>query len=127
MEKRVEIEAEFLKSWDKIEEFYSDLFSYKGWDYTKPIMPVISQLRSMGYDKTLRAGQSLYTFVLSRSRNWGLKDDQHSLKIEPTTQNEFKVWYSDGQNSVEKLRTDNLLNNNTFWKLLDQLKQLPID
>lgn len=127
MGNRVNIEADFVKSWDETEEFYSDLFSHGGWNYVKPIMPVIRHLRSLGYDKTLRAGTSLYTLVLSRSRNWGLREDQHFLAIEPKIQHDFIVWYADGSNPAEKLRAGNLIGDDTFRILLNQLSSQPID
>jgi hypothetical protein len=127
MDERVENKISFIESWIEAEEFYADLFSHKGWDYVKPIMPLIDSLRQKGYDKSLRAGQSLYTFVLSRSINWGLRQDQHSLIIEPTTQNKFRVWYSDGQNPINELETDNLIDNKQFWLLIERLKLQPLN
>ena len=53
------IEKEFTASWDHIEEFYTKFFTRPGWEWLKPILNLITELRKRGYDKQLRAGQSL--------------------------------------------------------------------
>ncbi len=40
------------------------------------VLQFIAQLRGAGYDRKLRAGQSLDMFVVSRSRRHGLRPDQ---------------------------------------------------
>jgi hypothetical protein len=65
------IEGEFVLSWDAIEE------SYKG---RRPLGPkalrLLADMRRAGYDKVLRAGMSMWTLMLSRSRRHGLRNDQ---------------------------------------------------
>jgi len=63
------IEGEFILSWDHIEEFYGRQNSF----ILNPdeILKFIAQLRERGYDKTLRAGQSMPTFIVSRARRHG--------------------------------------------------------
>ena len=75
------IELGFIKSWDDIEKFYVDLLSYKGWGHVKPVQDLIKHLRALGYDKLLRAGQSVYILVLSRSKNWGLEITNIELEL----------------------------------------------
>ena len=69
------IEGEFVQSWDTMERFYDEI--------KYPLAPeanrFIAQMRARGYDKTLRAGQSMWTFVLSRSRRHGLGRNQTSI------------------------------------------------
>jgi hypothetical protein len=65
------VEGEFLTSWDNIEEFYKGKspLSQKG-------RRLIANMREAGYDKVLRAGTSMWTLMVSRSRRHGLRDDQ---------------------------------------------------
>jgi len=74
------IEAEFIRSWDEIEQFYKE--GYKKFNLNLDrinILNFISQLRQKGFDRTLRAGTSHFTLVLSRSRYHGLKVGQPFL------------------------------------------------
>ncbi|MDQ3813656.1 MAG: hypothetical protein M3347_06860 [Armatimonadota bacterium] len=66
------VEGEFIMSWDGIEQFYDDMRAAN----TARIKEFIAQMRERGYDKTLRAGQSLWTLIVSRSRRHGLRQDQ---------------------------------------------------
>jgi hypothetical protein len=68
------IEGEFVVSWDKIEGFFQRFSSKLAW--VPEALTFIRQLRQHGYDHTLRAGQSLTTFILSRSRRHGMKPEQ---------------------------------------------------
>ena len=70
--KNSNIEQEFISSWVRIEMFYAKgNFVQKG-----NILNMISQMRQHGYDKTLRAGQGMYDFILSRSKQHGLRLEQ---------------------------------------------------
>jgi hypothetical protein len=68
------VEGEFLVSWDAIEESYKGKLSLgqKG-------LRLIADMRKAGYDKVLRAGTSMWTLMLSRSRRHGLRNDQPSI------------------------------------------------
>jgi len=120
------IESGFIKSWDDIENFYVDLLSYEGWDHVKPVQDLIKQLRALGYGKLLRAGQSIYVLVLSRSKNWGLRDNQHRIGIEATYDNIFRVWYV-GEKKFKEFETENLIDNEDLQEVLNLLLQQPID
>jgi hypothetical protein len=65
------IEEEFLESWDFIERFVADLSAYPDYKSGKQMLELITRLRALGYDRKLRAGQSLTTVILSRSRKHG--------------------------------------------------------
>lgn len=69
------VEGEFIESWNSIIRFYKGIEG----DYINDVLSFISNLRSKGFDKTLRAGQSLYTFILSKSRRHGLAENQKYL------------------------------------------------
>jgi hypothetical protein len=66
------VEGEFLQSWDRMERFYDEVADSQ----THRIRAFLAEMRKAGYDRTLRAGQSLFTLVLSRSRRHGLRPGQ---------------------------------------------------
>src|SRR6266851_9835805 len=98
-----EIEEAFMASWDRIERFYvrtffwrtpladidpsevktlADSTEYKSrYEKLKPRLGLIAEMRKQGYDRQLRAGSSLSSLVLSRSREFGLRPDQAMLRI----------------------------------------------
>jgi hypothetical protein len=71
------IEGEFIRSWDQIEQFFDMVLEPGPWK--DQVLQFISQLRQAGYDRKLRAGQSLFKLVVSRSRCHGLRPDQPSV------------------------------------------------
>ena len=66
------IEGEFIESWDKIEAFYKKM-SFRP---APSVQAFLTEMRTEGYDRYIRAGQSMYTLILSRSRRHGLKEGQ---------------------------------------------------
>jgi hypothetical protein len=72
------VEGEFVTSWDGIEGFY------RGTDapFLTSVLDLVRDIRRAGCDRTLRAGQSLWTLVVSRSRRHGLRDDQPYLAFQ---------------------------------------------
>ncbi len=75
-----EVEAAFVASWDRMVVFYED-WADKPW--ARPLLDLIDELREAGYDRTLRAGQSMSTFIVSRSRVHGMPQDQASVALSP--------------------------------------------
>jgi len=67
------IEGEFITSWDSTEQFYKEMVKAS---FSSEVLELIAQMRQRGYDKTLRAGTSLYSLVVSRSRRHGLRAEQ---------------------------------------------------
>ena len=73
------IEGEFICSWDSLEALYQQWpRDYPG---REDVLRLIAEMRRAGFDRTLRAGQSLFTLMLSRSRRHGLRRDQHWIAI----------------------------------------------
>lgn len=71
----IPIEGEFIESWDFIEQFYRQ-------DWCKvsdAVLEMIAEMRRAGYDRLLRAGQSMSSLGLSRSRRHGLRAEQACL------------------------------------------------
>ena len=67
--------GEFIQSWNFIERFF---LSQKNLESAQAYGLVV-KMREAGYDKTLRAGQSLMTLILSRSRRHGLQKGQSHI------------------------------------------------
>lgn len=68
------IETEFLRSWQSVHGFFADRM---------PRMALLIQgLRTRGYDRQLRAWQSMSTLFVSRSREHHLRIDQPSLAFD---------------------------------------------
>ena len=76
------LERELVESWDWIVEFYEDLLTRPHWQWIEPLRDLILELRDAGYDRQLRAGQSMHIFVASRSRVHGLREDQACISME---------------------------------------------
>jgi hypothetical protein len=70
----LQLADDFARSWIRIEEFFGRALPPSAWkDY---LLDFVRQLRRDGYDRKLRAGQSLFAFTVSRSRRHGLRPDQ---------------------------------------------------
>lgn len=72
------VEGEFIVSWDQIEQFYAR----NPHDKSARVPRLIAELRRAGFDRKLRAGQSMWTFLLSRSRRHGLRPEQPCIRFE---------------------------------------------
>jgi len=72
------VEGEFLASWDAIARFYER----EGRPISRCALAFIARLRESGFDRTLRAGQSLFALLVSRSRRHGLRADQSWIAFE---------------------------------------------
>lgn len=72
------VEGEFILSWEHVESFYHRV----NHPNKTEILELISKIKAQRYEKTLRAGQSLYSLMLSRSRRHGLRQDQHYITFD---------------------------------------------
>lgn len=120
------IEMDFSKSWDDIEKFYVNLLSFAGWNYVEPVQDLVKHLRTLGYDKLFRAGQSIHVLVLSRSRHWGLRNEQHRLSIEATAKPTFRIKYV-GDTVSKEFEIQDLIVNKELFEALNHLLQQKID
>ena len=67
-------ERDFIQSWERIEEFFGLMLARVPWK--DRVLQFIAELRQAGYDRKLRAGQTIDIFIVSRSRHHGLRPDQ---------------------------------------------------
>jgi hypothetical protein len=112
------VEGEFLVSWDSIEAFYRE----QGTDaaVAARALPLIQALRAAGFDRTLRAGQSMYTMMVSRSRRHGLKDKQPFVALSFEDEGVFVHAVVDGERDL-RLPTSELSD-----ALLTELRRLEL-
>lgn len=121
-EKNNLIEGEFLQSWNSIKNFYENNRIFLGNELTDLMIELIHSLRKAGYDRYLRAGQSLYYLNLSRSQNpgslgsyyisfWG---DYYQDKVQGE------------QRNIQSLRVDYFINNAVYQQFEeDQIRLTP--
>lgn len=121
-----EIIQRFKTSWTEVEECYDIMLANGGFDRLKPLRHFISDLRQKGEDKYFRAGTSMYTFILSRSVDFGLRVDQKYIRIEPFDNNAFEVTLRDGYKAYREYRLTNLTDVR-LTKLLQTLKDTLVD
>lgn len=112
------IEGEFIDSWNSITRFYEEIDG----DYINDVLSFISDLRSKGFDKTLRAGQSLYTFILSKSRRHGLIENQKYLAFS-FQKNKMII----RNNKNEEVSFDKIELNSEVESLLNTINQQSIE
>jgi hypothetical protein len=113
------VQGEFILSWDSIEQFYSSL----DLDKKDEVLSLIKTMRKKGFDKMLRVGQSLYTFILSRSRRHGLREDQKSISFSFN----FIKTAMEINTGKEKLSFNKIEYNDTIEQLLRALSVEKID
>lgn len=89
-EKGKGIEGEYVLSWDSIERFYGEL-SDEWHPFKKGALRLIKEMRGHGLDKELRAGQSLFSFILSRARRHGLEPKHSYIHLTFLGENKVKI------------------------------------
>ncbi len=70
--------GEFIQSWSTTERFFLNNRSLE----SAQAYVLLNKIRKAGYDRTLRAGQSLMTLILSRSRRHGLQKGQPCIYLD---------------------------------------------
>jgi hypothetical protein len=122
-----DIEKEFSASWNHIQAFYEELINKHGWDWLNPILNLIDQLRACGFDRKLRAGQSMWRFWLSRSKKHGLRDNQPFLEIDVHPDASMNVVYWDSVGVVAETTVERVELTPELEGLLAQLAAQPLD
>jgi len=125
-EERKEIEAEFLESWYGIQQSYSgEIFTIR-WIWIRNILPLIKIFRERGYDRQFRAGTSMATLMISRSREYGLRRDQPFLAFDMLEDGGMRVTFTI-QNGSVILNVDRIEITPEIENLLIPLLAYPID
>ncbi len=120
-EKGEGIKGEFIESWKSILRFYSD-FPEKSLPNKDKIIKLIHDLINQGFDKTIRAGQSLTTLMLSRSRRHGLIENQPFLAFEFRND---KVQLHTEKGEIDQI--DNIKINERILNLIKELEKETIN
>jgi hypothetical protein len=121
------IESDFIQSWDWMEQFFVDFSLEEGWDWITSIQGLIAELRSREYDRKFRAGQSLYVFVLSRSRKHGMRLEQPALRFELKREGGMKVQYWEYPDTRTEFEVASVEITPEIEALLARLLAQPID
>jgi len=90
------IEGEFIKSWQDIGKFY-DEFQFP---FIPKVKNFLIQMISAGFNRTLRAGQSVTILILSRARRHGL-NDHHSRIAFHFSDDGMKIDFSSKRGEAE--------------------------
>jgi hypothetical protein len=125
-EAQKELEAAFLRSWDGMEGYFDGMILYSGWGHMKYMLTLIRLLRERGYDRQLRAGQSMASFILSRSLEHGLREGQPRLIFGVSRQGEVIATLLAANVNVT-LRIDRVEITPELENLLIPLLAYPID
>ncbi len=121
------IEEKFSASWDEIEPWYKLLCDLPNWQWMKPILGLIAELRSRGNDQQFRAGQQLATFILSRSQKHGLRLEQPRLSIDLNPEGGMTLRYKEPPNPVIKVNLERVELAPELEQFLSRLLMHPID
>ena len=121
-EEQKAIEIEFLQSWERMEIF----FSGEDMPWLTQMLPLIRNMRVRGYDRNLRAGQSMITLIVSRSREHGLRDDQPSVAFNITAQGGLSA-HLRGEHVSMLVTSDRVETTPEIEELLLPLLAYPID
>lgn len=116
--------ASFQMSWDVVEALFERQAATHA--MLRPLRALIVELRTSGYGPRLRAGQSLSSLGLSRSREHGLRPDQSHLFLKPGTDGRIRVEGRIGPRAIDRGPTDAALDR---WLRadLEALARCPID
>lgn len=87
------IKGEFIESWNDIEHYYSEIYSEDYKTMQDDTLRLIKELRAIGLDEKLRAGQALTSFIISRSRRYGLTENAPYVMINFQGHNQMVINY----------------------------------
>ncbi|TWU28987.1 DsbA family protein [Novipirellula artificiosorum] len=132
------VEGEFLQSWDEmLNEFYGLPAELVEGHFAVNACRLLTAMRSRGYDRRLRAGQSLWTLILSRSRRHGLREEQQAIAFmfheedngmdvaRGTCRDVFQAMHEERDDNIVRMTTVTL--NTEIVAMLDQLVCVEID
>ncbi len=122
----IEIVKRFEQSWKETQKRYDTLIGNGGFNKLIPIKQFIKELQDKGESKHFRIGTSMYSLIISRSVDFGLRVDQKSIKIEAFNEGDFEILFKDGLKTHRKYRI-NTLDDERLFKLMQTLKDTLVD
>lgn len=117
------MEEEFILSWNGMEQFYDDPRIGCG-PQAKDFMRL---MRKKGYDRTLRAGQSMASLILSRSKRHGLRREQASVLFWFNRHGMVVYDRIEGRDNEKKLSFPEIKLTAEVEQILIRLQNMPID
>lgn len=114
------VEGEFLESWNQMEAVYEG----SRFPPRTLVLPFIAELRRAGYDRKLRAGQSIWSLIVSRSRRPRLRPDQPLVSFQ-FRENSMEVFSSN--HGEERISDHPIEMSDTVARILARLVEQPID
>jgi hypothetical protein len=119
-EKGSPVEGEFIESWDQMEGVYEG----SRFPPRTLVLPFIAQLRQAGYDRKLRAGQSIWSLIVSRSRRSRLRPEQPLVSFQ-FRENSMEVYSRN--HGEERILEVPIAMSDTVERVLQRLTERPID
>lgn len=119
-EKGRPVEGEFIESWDNVERVYEG----SRFPPRTLVLPFIAELRRAGYDRKLRAGQSLWSMIVSRSRRSRLRPEQPLVSFQ-FRDDSMEVFSSNG--GEERIPVLPIALSETVERVLGRLAERPVD
>jgi len=119
-EKGNPVEGEFIESWDQMETVYGG----SRFPPRNLVLPFIAELRRAGYDRRLRAGQSIWSLIVSRSRRPRLRPEQPIVSFQ-FRENSMEIFSrNDGEERMQEIP---IAMSDTVDHVLRRLVDRPID
>ena len=125
-----EYELEFIRSWQLIKD---NLHRDPQDEHTKMNAKFVEGIQKRGYDKKLRAGKALFSIIISRSKEHGLRNDQHHIRLNALADLElYEFEYHDEKTNYtifkgNSIKVINPFENKEFLTCLDEILKQPID
>jgi hypothetical protein len=119
-EKGNPVEGEFIESWDQMEGVYEG----SRFPPRTLVLPFIADLRRAGYDRKLRAGQSIWSLIVSRSRRPRLRPEQPLVSFQ-FRENSMEIFSS--TQGEERIFEIPIAMSDTVERVLEHLAERPVD
>jgi hypothetical protein len=119
-EKGNPVEGEFIESWDQMEGVYEG----SRFPPRTLVLPFIADLRRAGYDRKLRAGQSIWSLIVSRSRRPRLRPEQPLVSFQ-FRENSMEIFSS--TQGEERIFEIPIAMSDTVERVLQHLAERPVD
>jgi hypothetical protein len=117
----------FQDSWKKTAAFYVDLIGkHPGWERYKPVKDFVEKVIANGDDRFFRASTSLATLMISRSVNFGLRDEQKFVSIEAVDKGVYEIKLRERLKTYREFRITNLADAK-LHNVLETLKDTLVD
>jgi hypothetical protein len=132
------IEHKFMSSWNLIIKFYNGdpMREFLGEQLADLMVKFVTSMQNEGYNRCLRAGQSLHRLVLSRSREHGYlgrcylcfspEFDVYSINAKAKTIHGLYVTYEVDDNICEEFTQSEISLTSKIQNLLQRLSEQPI-